>query len=55
MDQKALGAGERGRWFPYREELLRALPQLIRQGDRVLVKASRGMRFEEAAEALKKL
>ena len=28
---------------------------LIRDGDRVLVKASRGMRFEELAEALKQL
>ncbi len=51
----AAGAGERGRWFADREALIRALPELIRDGDRVLVKASRGMRFEEAAEALKKL
>ena len=51
----AAGAGDRGRWFADREELIRALPELIRDGDRVLVKASRGMRFEEVAEALKKL
>ena len=49
----AEGAGERGRWFASVEELNRALPELIREGDRVLVKASRGMRFERIAEALK--
>ena len=53
--EMALGAGERGRWFPDREELLRLLPEIIRQGDRVLVKASRGMHFESIAEALKTL
>ena len=49
----AEGAGERGRWFASVDELNRALPELIREGDRVLVKASRGMRFERIAEALK--
>ena len=53
--EMALGAGDRGRWFPDREELLRLLPEIIRQGDRVLVKASRGMHFESIAEALKQL
>ena len=51
--ETAAGAGERGRWFPDREDLIRALPDLILPGDRVLVKASRGMRFEQVAEALK--
>ena len=49
----AEGAGERGRWFASVEELNRAMPELIREGDRVLVKASRGMRFERIAEVLK--
>ena len=49
----AEGAGEAGRWFASVEELIAALPELIREGDRVLVKASRGMRFERIAEALK--
>ena len=53
--EMAIGAGERGRWFPDREELLRLLPEIIRQGDRVLVKASRGMHFESIAETLKTL
>ena len=53
--EMAEGAGERGRWFETKEELIAALPSLIRQGDKVLVKASRGMRFEEVAEALKQL
>ena len=51
----AAGAGGCVRWFSDREELLRALPELIRKGDRVLVKASRGMHFERVAEALKQL
>lgn len=49
----AEGAGEHGHWFASVDELNRALPELIREGDRVLVKASRGMRFERIAEALK--
>ena len=51
----AAGAGERGRWFETKDELIAALPGLIREGDQVLVKASRGMHFEEIAEALKEL
>jgi UDP-N-acetylmuramoyl-tripeptide--D-alanyl-D-alanine ligase len=49
----AAGAGERGKWFTSTDALIAALPDLIRQDDRVLVKASRGMHFEQAAEALK--
>ena len=51
----ARGAGERAIWYADREELIRDLPRQIREGDRVLVKASRAMRFEEIAEALKRL
>ena len=49
------GAGEIGRWFESREALIAALPELLRRGDAVLVKASRGMRFELVAEAVKEL
>ena len=38
-----------------REELIADLPRQLRKGDAVLVKASRGMRFEEISEALKTL
>ena len=49
----ARGAGENiARHLPDRESLFSALGELIRPGDTVLVKASRGMRFEEAARAL---
>ena len=48
----AQAAGEKGRWFATVEELLEKLPQYIRSGDAVLVKASRGMRFERVCEAL---
>ncbi len=51
----AAGAGAAGRWFESREALIRALPELIQNGDRVLVKASRAMHFEEISEALKLL
>ena len=51
----AQSAGPISRWFSSREELIAALPDLIRPGDRVLVKASRGMRFEQVSEALKRL
>lgn len=48
----ALGAGESARWFEDTDSLLQALPELIRQGDSVLVKASRGMHFETVVNAL---
>ena len=49
----AEGAGPVGKWYPSVDALIGALPELIRPGDRVLVKASRGMRFDPIAEALK--
>ena len=51
----ARGAGERARWYPTAAALCQALPSLLQRGDRVLVKASRGMHLEEAAEAVKEL
>ncbi|MBR5094790.1 MAG: UDP-N-acetylmuramoyl-tripeptide--D-alanyl-D-alanine ligase [Oscillospiraceae bacterium] len=54
-EQTAKGAGDAGRWYPDKESLIRALPELIRPGDQVLVKASRGMHFETIAEALRAL
>ena len=41
--------------FETNAELIKALPQLIRKGDTVLVKASHSMKFEEISEALKLL
>ena len=49
----AEGAGEKGMHFPDRAALLHALPELIRPGDTVLVKASHGAHFEEVSEAIK--
>ena len=51
----ARGAGEAGIYFETAEEAAEALPGLIRRGDAVLVKASRGMRLEKLAERLKRL
>ena len=42
-------------WYPDRQALIDALPQLIRPGDAVLVKASRAMGFEAVADALAEL
>ncbi len=49
------GAGKKGKYFASREALIAALPGLLQKGDAVLVKASRGMHFEEVSEAVKKL
>ena len=48
------GAGEKGRLFGSREALFAALGEL-KKGDAVLVKASKGMRYWEIAEAIKAL
>ena len=49
------GAGGIARRFPDRAALISALGEEIREGDCVLVKASRGARFEEISDALKEL
>ena len=49
------GAGAIARIFPDRASLIAALGEEIREGDCVLVKASRGAHFEEISEALKVL
>ena len=48
-------AGACAVYFESKEKLIEKLPEYIRKGDRVLVKASLGMHMEPAAEALKKL
>lgn len=47
--------GQRGTHFATKQELLDALPTLIKKGDSVLVKASLGMHLEDASELLKTL
>ena len=47
--------GEGGTWYESREALIAALPQQLREGDRVLVKASLGMHFDKVSEAVKAL
>ncbi len=39
-------------YYATQEELLSALPQLVQQGDVILVKASRGMKLEQTVELL---
>lgn len=47
--------GANGRHFNSKEELIAALPEIIREGDSILVKASNSCRFGEIVEALTKL
>ena len=51
----AEAAGDIARQFETREALIAALPELLHQGDTVLVKASLGSRFLEVVEAVKAL
>ena len=51
----AAGAGTIGRCFESVEALIAALPALVKRGDAILVKASRGARFERISESLKEL
>lgn len=55
----AAGAAEQSRtpplYYPTREELLSALPELVRPGDAVLVKASHSARLEEAVCRIREL
>jgi UDP-N-acetylmuramoyl-tripeptide--D-alanyl-D-alanine ligase len=46
-------AGERGRNFESREALTAALSELLKEGDCVLVKASKGSHFETVSAALR--
>ena len=53
--EMARGAGSHGRHFESREALIAALPSILRKGDCVLVKASKGSHFETVAAALREL
>ena len=48
----AAGAGAGARWFETTAELMDALAELVSDGDAILVKASRRMRFEDITERL---
>ena len=51
----AAGAGKAGYFFEDRESMIAALPTLLRKGDTVLVKASKGMKIGPVADAVKEL
>lgn len=53
--QIAEGAGDIALDYPIKRMLLAALPYVLQQGDAVLVKASRGARFEEVTRVLEHL
>ena len=50
---KSLADGADGKWCETKEELIKALPEIIKEGDTVLVKASHSMQFEKIVEFLK--
>ena len=52
MFEGARDAGAAAYWYEDKAALLEALPELIQKGDAVLVKASRGMAFEEITQRL---
>ncbi len=52
---QSAGGKTQALYFPDKASLIAALPALIQKGDRVLVKASRGMHFEDIVQALKAL
>ena len=51
----ARGADQPEHSYSGREELISALPDLLRRGDTVLVKASRSMCFEEITAVLEQI
>jgi len=54
-DSYSSAGGERGLFYSGKDTLIEALPELIIKGDFVLVKASRGMRFEELLPTLENI
>lgn len=54
-DALALGAGLVAQRFESRDDLIAALPELLQEGDCVLVKASKGAHFEYVSAAVKSL
>lgn len=51
----AIAEGGNAVWYETRDALIQALPEMIREGDAVLVKASHSMAFEKITEALQTL
>ena len=51
----ARGAGNRGLCFDSRDALIQSLPELLCEGDCLLVKASKGSHFEEVSSAVRRL
>lgn len=51
----AQGAGPAGRFYESRDALIAALPQLLQEGDCLLVKASKGSHFELVSAAVRKI
>ncbi len=52
---KYTAEGSEGKYFATQEELWQALPELLRPGDVILVKASRGMHLEKTVEKLQEV
>ena len=52
-EEMSRAAGEHGLHFETREQLIEALPGLLKKGDCILVKASKGSHFETVSAALR--
>ena len=50
---KSLADGADGKWYETKEELIKALPEIIKEGDTVLVKASHSKQNKKIVEFLK--
>lgn len=51
----AEGAGETARWYPDTASLIAALPEIVKRGDTVLVKASHSMGFDAVVRAVSQI
>ena len=51
----ARGAGSAGRYYVNRDALIAVLPEVLREGDCVLVKASKGSHFEHVSAAIREM
>ena len=51
----AEGAGETARWYPDTASLIAALPEIVKSGDAVLVKASHSMGFDAVVRAVSQI
>ena len=55
VEEASKGANTEALWFADNESFIQAIPDIIKDGDNVLVKASHGMNFPQIVHALEEL